>query len=350
MPSLKWTEEAIRAEAAKYDSKKAFNRGNTGAYQTILKRFPGMIDELFKNQIQSWDEQSLRTEAVKYDNKTAFRNGNGSAYTTALTRFPGMLDKLFKNQSRLKWTEQKIRTEATKYESRIAFQRGSKGAYNVALSLGLLDEIFENKVWSWDEKSVRELALRYNSRAEFQRENKGACFAAYRRFPNLLDEIFGKAICWNKDKIRNEAAKYPTKIAFRRGNHGAYSSAHGRFPGLLDELFKNQPKYTSGDVFYIWRVAGCEWMGQPVYKFGITSNRMGIERIKSCASRNRIKAVDIQLFSADAAKAWEQLFHSTFTVVPDLGFNDGKTEFRACCPKAVQQLVESVQLKLLLAA
>ena len=184
----------------------------------------------------------------------------------------------------VKWTETAIREEAAKYSSKAEFFRSCQSAYQSARGLGLLDELFENQYRYWDEQSIRE-----------------------------------------------EAAKYSSRVEFVRGRESAYDAARTRFPGLLDELFpENDYRYTDADAFYIWRAGHCEWQGQPVYKFGLTSQRCGMARIKACASANKVRATGIKLFHSETAALWEEIFHSTFTVIPDLGFQDGKTEFRAC--------------------
>ena len=337
MPATKWTEEAIRAEAAKYDSKGEFKRGNHSSYNAAHRL--GLINDLFENKYRYWDEQSIRTEAAKYDNKKAFQIGNSGAHSAASKRFPDLLDDLFENKYRY-WDEQSIRTEAAKYDSKKAFQLGNGSAYCITCRRfpDLLDEMFNNQRRYWDEQSIRTEAANYSSKSEFACGNSGAYGAASRL--KLLDELFdNKYQYWDEPSLRTEAAKYDSKASFEREHSRAYNAARVRFPGLLDELFENQPRYTTADVFYIWQVDKCEWFGQPVFKFGITSLRLGMNRIKLCAKINRIKAVDIQLFKTDMAKMWEQLFHDVFTVVPDLGFVEGKTEFRACCPKTLQQMV-----------
>lgn len=347
MPSLKWTEEAIRAEAAKYDSKAAFQRNALGAYKAAHRR--GMMDNLFKDQRRSWDEQSLRAEAAKYNSKVEFFRNNCGAVDAARKRFPGLLDELFDNL-RSRWDDQSVRTESAKYESKSAFYRGNSGAYAAAIRLQIIDSLFENKIQYWDEQRIRDEAAKYESKKAFDNNGRGACNAARRL--GILNELFQnkKKPVWTKLEIREAASKYDTKVAFQHGNTGAYLATIRRFPGLIDTLFDDHPKYTDGDAFYIWRVDGYEWLGHPVYKFGITSARLGLNRIHGCARLNRVKAVDIQLFQTDIAKEWEKLFLDMFTVIPDIGFENGKTELRACCPKAVQQLVESVQPKLLMAA
>ena len=289
-----------------------------------------------------WTEAAIRAEAAKYSSKVEFRRSNGSAHN-ATRRFPGLIDELFENQRR-SWDEQSIRAEAAKYSRRVEFFQCSHSAYAAARRLNLIDELFDNKYHSWDEQSIRAEAAKYSSKVEFFESSHSAYVITLRRFPGLLDELFdNQQQSWDEQSIRAEAAKYSSKKDFDRGNTGAYRAAHRL--GIIDELFDNQPKYTDADVFYIWQVEGHEWFGKPVFKFGITSARIGMDRIKGCASSNRIRAVNVQLFKTDltVAKGWEDIFHDAFPTVPDLGFGDGKTEFRACDPAAVQVLVDYIQ-------
>ncbi|WVX87410.1 hypothetical protein EniLVp02_0071 [Vibrio phage EniLVp02] len=250
-----WTEESIRTEATKYSSKSAFYRGSSGAYGAALTRFPGLLDDLFGvgSQWDKWNEETIRTESAKYSSKAAFQCGCNGAYAAALKRFPGLIDDLF-GAGRIpdKWNEESIRTESTKYSSKSAFKRGCGSAYGAALTRfpGLLDELFTNQYQSWDEEKIRKEATKYSSKAAFQYSSGSAYGAALTRFPGLLDELFGAGRItdkWNEETIRAEAAKYDTKMAFHRGYHSAYTAALKRFPGLIDELFPDSLKYQIWD-------------------------------------------------------------------------------------------------------
>ena len=225
-----WTEERVREEASKYNTKYEFDRGSQSAYKAALRL--GLIDDLFENVLKYWDEKSLRKESSKYNTKYEFVRGSRGAYQAALRL--GLIDDLFENVRKY-WDKESILKEASKYNTKKEFHRGSQSAYNAALRLGLLDDLFEN---------VR--------------------------------------MYWDKESIRKEASKYNTKHEFERGSQSAYQAAWRL--GLLDDLgFVDGDGATDNDCVYIWQLKGERHMGCKVYKVGITSHRLEDQRIKQVA-------------------------------------------------------------------
>ena len=241
----KYTEEVLRELAKGYPTRKAFQKGNNSAYNAAYNRHPYILDEFYgKNEskeIGYWTEETVREETSKYQSRNEFRKRSNSAYCAACKRFPQILDDAFGKAVR--WTEDTVREEASKYHSRKEFQKENQSAYYAAINRypQILDDIF-GKTVRWTEEHTRTEASKYPSRIEFRKRNKSAYNAARKRFPGLLDEFYGKnerkeAGYWNTETIREEASKYPTRIAFMKGNSSAYYAAYTRFPGLLDDIF-----------------------------------------------------------------------------------------------------------------
>jgi hypothetical protein len=79
-----WTDEMLRDEALKYDTKNKFAKGSNNAYNAAKRRgddFFNSIISHMKTLRRSWTEDELRNEALKYDTKTKFRKGSPSAFT-----------------------------------------------------------------------------------------------------------------------------------------------------------------------------------------------------------------------------------------------------------------------------
>lgn len=92
----KWNYESVKAEASKYDSRNAFQKGCNPAYQ--VARINGWLDEWFGHQLKSWDYESVKAEASKYDSRYAFQKGCIRAYQVA--RINGWLDEFFPKKNR----------------------------------------------------------------------------------------------------------------------------------------------------------------------------------------------------------------------------------------------------------
>lgn len=142
---------------------------------------------------------------------------------------------------------------------------------------------------------------------------------------------------WTITKVRKAARKFKDKMTFKRENCAAYQAA--RRLGILDQLFKSSQSCTVADAFYIWKAGSKEWKGNPVIKIGITSSRLGFERIYDCAGRNKLKVADVWLFKTEHATKVERCFHDVLREVPDIGIVDGKTEFRACSEVDLSHIV-----------
>ena len=248
----KYTEDVLREMAKGYPTRTAFQKGNNSAYNTAYNKYPHILDDIYgKNkskEIGYWIEEAIREEASKYPSRREFRKGSNSAYCAALKKCPHVLDDIFGKTVR--WTEEAARAEASKYQSRGEFRKGSNSAYTAVIMRypHILDDVFEKNV-SWTEEATRAEASKYPSRVEFRRGNKSAYDAARKKFPGLLDETFGKnkrkeAGYWNEETIRKEASGYPTRIEFMHGNSSAYFAAYTRFPGLLDDIYGPRPYMT----------------------------------------------------------------------------------------------------------
>ena len=165
-------------------------KAHAGAYTTCRAKFPGLLDDLFDNQIKYWkDENAVINEAAKYTNRREFKNKSSGAYKSALTKFPHVLHVVF-------------------------------GAPLVK---------------KWDLCDLIELASKYSSRTEFLSANCGA-HAAFSNFPGELEKLFPhKYRYWkNEEDIRKEASKYRTKSEFIANCVGAYGAALNL--GIIDDL------------------------------------------------------------------------------------------------------------------
>jgi hypothetical protein len=247
--NMKWTIKTITDESKKYQSKADFYKGNSGCYSTCMRRFPGLIDNLFNNQIKPvgyWSKDTVIEEAKKYKTKYELRKNCSSAYTAALKNHPWLLDDLYKGEGKSRWNEDLIRNEACKYSSKSDFKKNNSGAYSSAI----------------------------------------------KRFPGLLDKLFkNKYKLLSKEDIILEAKKFKSKSTFQAGNRAAYMAAWGRFPGLLDELYGTHIRYGKRDSVYVWKAI------DNIYKIGVTSFDLGIARIKTVSKQSSFMKFELLKFS-----------------------------------------------------
>jgi len=81
-----WTFELLQAEAAEYSSRNAFNKGSRQAYKAAWRR--GILDDIcgHMNRPKSdrkWTLEALKIEALRYQTRTEFSKGSSGAYDAA---------------------------------------------------------------------------------------------------------------------------------------------------------------------------------------------------------------------------------------------------------------------------
>lgn len=136
---LYWTEEKVRAEAAKYATKQAFRKGSRSAHCSALKL--GIADDLgFSPAYRNKTDAELLAEASKYARWSDFENTNPKDAHTAASR--GLL-KDFKFPKAPRFLDDyELFEEAAKYKTRADFARNDQAAYQKARQRGLMDQMF----------------------------------------------------------------------------------------------------------------------------------------------------------------------------------------------------------------
>jgi len=150
MKPRKWTLEKLLEEALKYNSKRTFELGNNGAYQTTRNR---NLESIFFNHMPKdsrvgqkphnfiWDFKNIQQEALKYQKLSDFRKNSRPAYKAALRN--NILNKVTGHmiRKRGKWSFDELCQEALQYKTRKDFHKNNPGAYSAAHKSKNLDNI-----------------------------------------------------------------------------------------------------------------------------------------------------------------------------------------------------------------
>jgi hypothetical protein len=248
----------------------------------------------------------------------------------------------------LKWTEEKLIADALKYKTRKEWESYSNSAYQVARNRGLLDTCcghMESGRFLWTDDNLIADALKYKTRSEWQRDSRSAYTTAHKR--GLLDvccaHMNAVYIFWTIDALKADALKYKTRIEWRRDSYGAYQSAHKR--KLLDVCCTHMESGlcgTDNDAVYIWKAIGQVFNGEQIYKIGVTSSRLGKDRILFCANKADFDA-EIVIIANVNGKATE-VEKSLLSIGADpkyVGFN-GCTEFRAMTAAQLNRAIDII--------
>lgn len=248
------------------------------------------------------------------------------------------------------WNEERVRACAALCFNKSEFKLRFYGAYKKATISGFIDQLFPydgNKmpIRKWSEDSIRVEAAKYTTKRELEVGNASAYNAANKRFPGLLSELFGTVktqpiVKWNRDSVIEEASKHLTKKVFAQKSHGAYVAA--RRLGILDKLGFKDGSPSDNNAIYIWRAISQHYNGNPVYKIGVTSARLGIQRIETVADKSGFE-FDLICCEPVACKATE-LERKLLMLGEDpqfIGF-DGCTEFRALSDSALYAAISMI--------
>ena len=143
-----WTKERCLEEAKKYEVRKDFQKGCSGAYAAAYRN--KWLDEICSHMERPtphnrfWTTERCHEEALKYTTRRDFQEGSGGAYNAA--KRMGVLDTICAHMPRTNkpagyWTKTRCLKEAKKNKSMSEFRKNSPSAFNIAWRNGWIDEI-----------------------------------------------------------------------------------------------------------------------------------------------------------------------------------------------------------------
>jgi predicted GIY-YIG superfamily endonuclease len=142
---FRWTDNSVRNVAKQYETRIDFKKGNPRAYGAARHRGKEFMKEITAHmhpQKKNWTEENLRIEAKKYQTKTDFLKYSNSAYQSANRKGNNFLDDITSHMKKLTWwDEEKLKIESLKYNTRKEFKEKAGGAYMAAINLGILDQV-----------------------------------------------------------------------------------------------------------------------------------------------------------------------------------------------------------------
>lgn len=234
------------------------------------------------------------------------------------------------------WTLERCLEEARKYDRPVDFSKQSASAYATAQRNGWLDEckahmnLTRKPLGYWTLERCMDDAAKYKTRSEWQKLSVSGYDAAKRKgwldqcCDHMDPEAHGKPNgYWTLERCMEDAAKYSSRREWQYSQGSAYVAA--RKKGWLDQCCAHMERtsYTDNDVVYIWRDADTD-----LHKIGITSNRVGEQRISMCKRHNDMDPRIVFMLKVPDARAVESKLLELGTD-PELDSSiDGYTEFR----------------------
>ena len=134
-PKGYWTYDRVKQEAEKYNTKVEFKNANVAAYQHAYRnKWLDDVTSHMKRPVSQryyWTYDRVKQEAEKYNTKKEFQKGSSGAYNVAQAN--KWLDDITKHMELyvkpIYWTFDKVKQEAEKYNTKSEFSKGSPGAY-----------------------------------------------------------------------------------------------------------------------------------------------------------------------------------------------------------------------------
>lgn len=353
----KWTDETIRAKAAKYQKSGEWQKNSNKSYKAAYRKgkiyFQSCCQHMIHVRRRSWTDESIRQEALKYNTRREFRNGSPSAYNAARKKEQTFYESCCQHMitQRVKnWTDESIRKEALKYFNRTEFSQKASSAYKAARVKGkvFFDSCCLHMVakyaLNWTKESIFAEALKYKTRNEFKHATNGAYAAAWKQGKDFAESCFKHMSApdlvkkWTKEATLAEALKYQTRNDFKNNSESAYAAARKRGEQFAEICFKHMVDglNSDNDAVYIWKAEREFYNGESVYKIGMTSARLGMRRIEQVAKETGFTATTVALIKVNGrATTVERKLLELGQDPKYLKFN-GSTEFRAMSDAELQ--------------
>ena len=229
--NIKWTYDACREEALKYNTRSEYIKGNGGSYNASRKN--GWLDDICKHMLLKkipdnyWNYDRCKEEFKKYDNCTELKNSNNSCKCYAVKK--GWYKELSSHFVK----------KGHKYKRFIYSCEFSDNSVYVGLTYNTTERfrnhLKEGSVYNHIEKSgntpkfkiLTERPVEVSKAVELEEyyllkyQNEG--WKTLNRAKT--GSIGGNNLMWTFEAIKNEALKYKSRSEFENNSLSAYNTA-----------------------------------------------------------------------------------------------------------------------------
>jgi len=233
----KWTEEAILAEAGKYQKIAMWQKNSVGSYEASLRK--GMMSQATAHmrnvKVHEWTPKLLGEEKDKYSSFEEWKKKAPNSFLKArqMALF-GLIPPVPVPKRVNKWNKKSVIESAQKYPNKPEWRVAESGAYASAKRNGWMKEASAhmeilNPLGKWaSEETVVKEARRYETKSEWQRVSSGSYEAAKRLgcFNEAIEHMRLVRQSWTKEKVIASARNFKTIAGWRQKNSSAYAAAH----------------------------------------------------------------------------------------------------------------------------
>jgi very-short-patch-repair endonuclease len=141
----KWTKQAVLADARKYGTKGDWHRVSPSAY--VIARRNGWVREacehmtVVKAPNGYWTDERILADAARFDSTAAWNRGSPTSYGIAKRRrlVPATMPR--KKKAHGFWTKERIALTAANFKTRGEFRAAEPSAYTIATAYGWLEDV-----------------------------------------------------------------------------------------------------------------------------------------------------------------------------------------------------------------
>lgn len=194
----------------------------------------------------------------------------------------------------------------------------------------------------WNERTCLKEARKYAKISDFENNSSAAYSAArrlgiYKECTSHMRSPQAHKNYWSKIMCISEAKKYDTITSFLSSNFYAYNKCLRK--GWFEAFHHMKRQKSDADAFYLWSGRVGE---KKIYKAGVTSARLGKNRMFECASSCRVEFLkEIFYIKSESAKTIEKFALDLGDKVHGIKGN-GKTEFREYSKKDISKIFKFI--------
>ncbi len=232
-------------------------------------------------------------------------------------------------------TIQSATLDALKCRTRKQFQEEYGSAFWFAKKNEVMDIVCAHIpiIRRWNKKDAFTEALKYNTRIEMKNADRGLSAFLYQN-EYITDACthmtkLVKQPIWTYDKLQELVSSLSTIPELKETSLSAYQIILRNGLGDMIKHLERKGPISDYDVFYRWEAVGEKWNDKNIVKGGITSKRIGINRIKTVAKKFGFKYKILEYTCCNNALELETEWKRKHTDIPKLEKLDGYSEFRA---------------------
>ena len=351
-----WDKPKLIKSARRFSTRGEWYLGDRKAYDACVKRYciddPDITGHMVKVR-EDWDKLKLIKSARRFSTRNEWVKGDYKAYTACHRRgwmndseITGHMEKVVED-----WDKPKLIKSARRFNTRGEWVKGDRNAYQTCVNRGWIDdpEITGHMRCGrekWTREDIIESARRFNTKSEWLKGDPNPYDACRHRGWMNDSDITGHMVKlredWDKPKLIKSARRFRTRGEWQKGDPNAYAACCSRGwlndPGITGHMVQGD-NASDNDAVYFYEF---EYARTTLYKIGLTSVRLGDERIKYVMGKAGCQPFNIFIWQVDNAREIEQKMLAVGTQ-QEFYHGEGSTEMRILTPEQVRRVLRIAQ-------